>query len=74
MLKILKSTIPAAVLGAGLLWACATPTYAKPEYASKEGKACIFCHVTEGKADLNDAGKYYSTHDHSLEGYVAATQ
>ena len=66
----LKNTIPAAVLGTGLLLASVTPSYAKPEYATKEGKSCIFCHVTEGNAVLNDAGKYYAAHDHSLEGYV----
>ena len=70
MLKILKNVIPAAVLTSGLLWTGVTPSYAKPEYATKEGKACIFCHVTESGAELNDAGKYYAAHDHSLEGYT----
>jgi hypothetical protein len=70
MLKILKNVIPAAVLTSGLLWTGVTPSYAKPKYATKEGKACIFRHVTEGGAELNDAGKYYAVHDHSLEGYT----
>jgi hypothetical protein len=70
MPKILKNLIPAAVLAAGLLWASATPSYAKPAYAAKEGKQCVYCHVTEGKADLNSAGQYYAAHDHSLDGYV----
>jgi hypothetical protein len=61
--------IPAVVIAAGLFWINVTPSYAKPEYATKEGKACAFCHVTEGQAELNNAGKYYATHDHSLEGY-----
>jgi hypothetical protein len=44
---------------------------AKPEYAKKEGKSCTFCHVKMGSKELNDAGKYYKEHDHSLEGYKA---
>ena len=74
MPKILKNVIPAAVLTAGLLWTSVTPSYAKPEYATKEGKGCTFCHVTEREAALNDAGKYYAAHDHSLEGYPPAKQ
>ena len=71
MPKILKNVIPAAALAAGLLWASVTPSYAKPEYATKEGKSCTFCHVTEGETPLNAAGKYYAAHDHSLEGFTA---
>jgi hypothetical protein len=66
--------MPAAILTAGLLWAGLTPSYAKPEYAKTEGKACTFCHVTTGKPELNDAGRYYGSHDHSLKGYVPAKQ
>lgn len=40
---------------------------AKPEYAKKEGKSCKYCHVAAGKPDLNDIGKCYKDHDHSLE-------
>ena len=72
MLKILKSVIPAAVLTAGLLWASLTPSWAKPEYATKEGQTCTCCHVTSGKPDLNDGGKYYAAHNHSLVGYTPA--
>ena len=45
--------------------------------AKKEKKGCNFCHskVTpadkEGmKKNLSDAGKYYQSHDHSLEGFT----
>jgi hypothetical protein len=72
MPKILTRTVPGAILAAGLLWASVTPSYAKPEYAKTEGKACTFCHVTTGKPELNDAGKYYGAHDHSLKGYTPA--
>jgi hypothetical protein len=71
MPKILKSTIPAAILTAGLFYATVTPSYAKPEYAQTEGKSCTFCHVTEGKPDLNEAGTYYGAHD-PLVGYTPA--
>lgn len=74
MPKILQSAIPAAILAAGLAWASVTPSYAKPEYAKTEGKACTFCHVTEGKPELNVAGSYYAAHDHSLKGYTPAKQ
>jgi hypothetical protein len=72
MLKILKSVIPAAILTAGLLWTSVTPSYANAAYAKKEGQTCTYCHVTSGKPDLNDAGKYYAAHSHSLEGYTPA--
>jgi hypothetical protein len=72
MPKILKNAIPAAILTAGLIWASVIPSYAKPEYAKTEGKSCTFCHVTAGKPDLNDAGKYYAVHSHSLKGFEPA--
>jgi hypothetical protein len=39
-----------------------------PEYSKKENKQCAYCHPSVGKADLNDAGRYYKDH-HSLQGY-----
>ena len=42
---------------------------ATPEYSKKEKKQCIYCHTAMGKPDLNEAGKYYKDHDHSLVGY-----
>jgi hypothetical protein len=72
MLKVVKTVIPAAVLIGGLLWTSVTPSYAKPEYAKTEGQTCTYCHVTAGKPDLNDGGKYYAAHDHSLKGYTPA--
>jgi hypothetical protein len=72
MPNTLRTVIPAAIVTAGLLWTSVTPSYAKPEYATKEGKSCTFCHVTQGQTELNDAGKYYAAHDHSLKGYSPA--
>jgi hypothetical protein len=40
---------------------------AKMEYAKKEGKKCVYCHVAAGKPDLNDTGKCYKDNNHSLE-------
>ena len=42
---------------------------AKPEYTKKEKKSCTYCHVSASSKELNDAGKYYAAHDHSLDGY-----
>jgi len=64
----LKSVIPAVILIGGL-WMSVKPSYAKPEYAKTEKKACVYCHVAAGKKELNDAGQYYKDHSHSLEGY-----
>ena len=64
-----RSAIALAVLIGGL-WIGVRPGYAKPEYSKKEKKGCTFCHITMGKPDLNEAGKYYKDHDHSLEGYT----
>jgi hypothetical protein len=40
-------------------------------YSKKEGKACTFCHPPGKFKELNEAGKYYKEHNHSLEGYKA---
>jgi hypothetical protein len=68
-MKKLLNIVPIIGLIAGL-WIGAKPSVAKPEYAKKEKKACTFCHVAAGKKELNDAGKYYQDHNHSLDGYT----
>jgi cytochrome c553 len=42
---------------------------AKPEYTRKTTKACAFCHQPPGY-NLNDAGRYYADHNHSLKGFT----
>ena len=42
---------------------------AKPEYTRKTTKNCAFCHQPPGY-NLNEAGKYYVDHNHSLKGYA----
>jgi hypothetical protein len=71
MLNLIKYTVPALIVIGGF-WAGMTPSYGKPDYAKAEKKGCTFCHVKTGSKDLNDAGKYYQDHDHSLDGYKAA--
>ena len=66
-MKLIKGLIAFSIFSGCLL----TLAIAKPEYTKKEGKACTFCHVKAGSKDLNDAGKYYKDHNHSLEGYKA---
>ena len=66
-MKLWKILLAAVVISGTVL----TLATAKPEYAKKEGKNCVFCHVMMGSMELNDAGKYYKEHNHSLEGYKA---
>jgi len=68
----IKYVLPAAILVGGFLM-CSTSSYAKPEYMKATKKACTFCHV-DAKATpkvLTDAGKYFQSHNNSLDGYVA---
>ncbi len=65
----LKFIVPALIL-AGFMLGTTQVSHAKPEYAKKEKKACVYCHVKAGSKELNDAGKYYKEHNHSLEGYT----
>jgi hypothetical protein len=46
-----------------------SPATAKPEYTRRTSKDCSFCHVPPGY-NLNEAGKYYAEHQHSLKGYT----
>lgn len=43
---------------------------ARPEYASRESRNCPFCHTRDGPPQLNEAGVYYATNNHSIEGYT----
>lgn len=47
----------------------ATTGQARPDFTRRTGKECAFCHPP-GSYNLNDAGKYYFEHKHSLQGYV----
>jgi hypothetical protein len=66
-MRLFRGLFAVAIISGTML----TLATAKPEYAKKEGKPCTFCHVKAGSKELNDAGKYYKEHNHSLEGYKA---
>jgi hypothetical protein len=73
-MRALKLVIPSALLMTGFL-VCTTASFGTPDYGKKEKKPCTFCHAKiEGKEampkNLNDAGKYYKEHSHSLDGYA----
>lgn len=70
-MKTAKYFLPVFVLACGV-FVSSTVTFAKPDYAKKEAKPCQFCHVDAKKTpkELSEAGKFYSTHDHSLKGYT----
>ena len=57
------------VLGAAAIAVSAQPASAKPEYTRKTSKDCWYCHQPPGY-NLNDAGKYYADHNHSLKGFT----
>jgi len=63
---LLNISLATAIILGGL--ALSTVSYGKAEYTKKEGKGCTFCHTAAGKKDLNDVGKCYGEHGHSLEG------
>jgi hypothetical protein len=69
-MRILKLFAPAGIAIFGLILAVPHGN-AKMEYSKKEKKGCTFCHTKAGSKELNDAGKYYKEHNHSLEGYKA---
>jgi hypothetical protein len=47
----------------------AQPASARPEYTRKTSKDCSYCHQPPGY-NLNDAGRYYADHNHSLKGFT----
>jgi hypothetical protein len=43
---------------------------ARVDYAVKESRNCPYCHSSDGPPQLNEAGSYYGTHNHSFVGYI----
>ena len=64
-----RKVVRALAILAGVTLLAAPLAVSTPEYSKKEQKHCVFCHTALGKADLNEAGKYYKDHDHSFKGY-----
>jgi hypothetical protein len=72
----LKLVLPAAILMGGFL-ICTTASYGTAAYATQTKQKCAYCHTQtvpkkgDPKAtDLTDAGKYFQSHNKSLDGYV----
>ena len=65
--RFFKFGIPSVIFLGGLVLS-STFSFGKSEYTKKEGKGCTYCHTAAGKKDLNDVGKCYAEHNHSLEG------
>jgi len=69
MMKRMRQVLWLAVAAAALAMFNVPPASAKPEYTRRTSKDCAFCHQPPGY-NLNDAGKYYADHNHSLKGYA----
>src|SRR4051794_4505845 len=69
MLNIRTIRLFAAVCGLAAAAVVASSTAeARPAYAKKEGKSCIYCHVQPG-GDRNFRGIYYGTHQKSFADF-----
>ena len=69
MRKVFQFTVPALVLGLGLM-VNSVPSFGKPEYTKQTKKACAVCHV-DSKAkpkELTEAGKYFKEKK-TLDGF-----
>lgn len=64
----MKKILTAMAIFGGVTLVLSPFAVGTPEYAKKEGAQCAVCHTAVGKADLNDAGKYYKEHK-TLEGF-----
>lgn len=46
---------------------------ARPEYADRERKDCVYCHLNpQGGGERNERGLYYAAHGYSLAGWIEA--
>jgi len=62
-----RVAVPAVLVLAVLVFAPRSAA-AKPEYTRRTKKECSYCHPKDS-FNLNEAGKYYRDHNHSLEGF-----
>ena len=65
--RYLALIAPAGLVMAAVLFNANT-SLAKPEYSRRTKKECAFCHPPNSW-DVNEAGKYFRDHQHSLEGF-----
>jgi hypothetical protein len=70
----MRHLLSGALAAAVVLTLCfgTSSAVAKPEYTRRTKKECGFCHPPGGY-NLNEAGKYYRDHNHSLKGYEPAS-
>jgi hypothetical protein len=47
---------------------------ARPAFAKKEGKKCIYCHLNPGGGARGFRGIYYKLHEHSFKGFSERTE
>jgi hypothetical protein len=67
MKNIVKAALLLWALVAGLGLATMS-LYGTVDYAKKEKKSCVTCHVKMGDKELNDVGKCYKKNKHVLKG------
>jgi hypothetical protein len=64
-MKLFQVLVALAILSGSMI----SISTAKPAYATKEHKKCVYCHTAGGPPNaknLNDTGKCYKANDHSL--------
>jgi hypothetical protein len=64
--RFLKFAAPTIIFMAVLL-VSSLSSQAKPDYMKRENKACTYCHNAPNKKSLNDIGKCYAEHGHTLD-------
>lgn len=64
--RILNIALSFAIL-IGALLVSSPFSSAKPDYMKREKKSCTYCHYAPNKKSLNDIGKCYAEHGHSLD-------
>ena len=65
---MVKKVLLAVSLVGAALAALSPGAYSTPEIAQKEERSCVTCHTAVGRAELNDAGRYYKEKQ-TLEGF-----
>jgi hypothetical protein len=70
MTRSLKLTVPAVIVGLGVLISSNT-SFAKVSYTKKEGVKCVVCHTKPASKELNDVGKCYEKNK-SMQGCAPA--
>jgi len=62
----LKIAAPMILILGGLI-VTTSVSFGKAEYTKKEKKGCTYCHTSASSKELNEVGKCYAEHNHSLD-------